>query len=324
MQVVIVVCALVALNSGYETDLSQFSGDEYVRLPRKTLDSEELENFYNQVFGDSPVFHPLGIYFPVLLGQRKKRSADTNTDSDLQEKLKIAAQIEADIVKKHLGKPLELLPMESDNVTASNETETISGNETVTITTEPVTSLNFTDSGNDVLVLNDFIRFKRGLEEQANTEADSGRTKREHDRQEKNEKMLTIPESNREPRGAMKEQWIKQPYPVQMPQESNYNDNIPASSDNIRAPRVHFVTHRVSESTHMPSIYRSFDRDGRSRDFDKDFVGDLSKDIARDMDREYSFRSGYRMEPSHSYRYNRYEPSYFSDDYSRDRRYYPR
>lgn len=323
MQFIIVVCALVALNSGYEIDLPQLSEDGYVRLPRKTLDSEELEDFDNQVFGDTPVFHPLGIFYPDLLGQRKKRNADADTDSDLQEKLKIAAQIEADIVQKHLGKPLELMPMEADNVTASNETET-SGNETITTTTEAVTSLNFTDSGNDVLILNDFIRFKRGLEEQANTEADSGRTKREHDRQEKNEKMITIPESNREPRGVIKEQWIKQPYPIQMPQENNYNDNIPASSDNIRAPRVHFVTHRISESSHMPSIYRSFDRDGRSRDFDKDFVGDMSKDIARDMDRDYSFRSGYRTEPSHSHRYNRYEPSYFSDDYSRDRRYYPR
>lgn len=212
---------------------------------------------------------------------------DVDEDPDYKDKLRVAAQIEAD-VEKRIGQPLELIPYDLDN---ENDTETEVPPAETTTTTETPASLNFTDSSNDVIVLNDFIRFRRGTEnddDDVNGEVRTG-----------SEKLV---DAGREPRGAVTEQWVKQSLPVQ-------EDNVGASSDGFRAPRVHFVTHRMSESAQSPpAFYRSFDREARTGDFP-----------TRDLDRDFSYRTRYYEHPQ-NYRY-RPDPYYHHDEV-RDRRYY--
>lgn len=221
----------------------------------------------------------------------ERNTRDVEEDPDYKNKLKVAAQIEADI-EKRLGQPLELIPfdLESENDTIANGTEETPVE--VTTTTEIPDSMNFTDSSNDVIVLNDFIRFRRDA---ATKEDDGGRV---DEMEERSEKLV---DGSREPRGAVTEQWVKQPFTVQ-------DDNVAASSEGFRAPRVHFVTHRMSESAQSPSaFYRSFDREGRAGDF------------PRDMERDFSYRTRYYEHPQ-NYRY-RPDPYYHHDEI-RDRRYY--
>lgn len=224
----------------------------------------------------------------------ERTTRDVEEDPDYKNKLKVAAQIEAD-VEKRLGQPLELIPfdLENENDTIVNGTEETPPE--IITTTETPASLNFTDSSNDVIVLNDFIRFRRETEENGE---DEDRDKREDEVEVRSEKLV---DAGREPRGAVTEQWVKQPYSVQ-------EDNVPASSDGFRAPRVHFVTHRMSESAQSPpAFYRSFDHEPRMSDF------------PRDMDRDFSYRTRYYEHPQ-QYRY-RPDPYYHHDDV-RDRRYY--
>lgn len=297
------------------------------------------------------------LHIKTQITNKKKRQADANTtqkidcldchgeirnveiNDEFKENLKIAAQIEADL-EKRIGKPLQLIQVQLDNITSSDDTETTEGTDIQLNSTTENSSLNFTDSGNDVLVLNDFIRFKReavterqntvqSMEQQPSDDADGdnfGRTKREKEIGQSNEKISMQSNDNdydngREPRGAMREQWLKQPYPVQVLRESNYEDVSPLPSESIRAPKVHFVTHRVSEFEQSPPFYRSFEREGRSGDLKGDFIGDIPNDGVRDMNRDSSYRSGYRYDP-HVYR-QRYEPYYHHEEH-RSRPYYPR
>lgn len=40
---------------------------------------------------------------------------------------------------------------------------------------------------------------------------------------------------NREARGATKDYWVKQVYPIRKSDEMSFDDNIPSSSENVRA-----------------------------------------------------------------------------------------
>lgn len=120
--------------------------------------------------------------------------------------------------------------------------------------------------------INDFIRFKRD---------DDAVSRLKRDQEIRKSLTMDRDGTEREPRGATKEQWLKQPYPVERGEE----DNVPSASDNIRAPRVHFVTQRRpnSDSRQPPPppppgpafhsatypVFRPYDdRGARSRDFD--------------------------------------------------------
>ncbi|KAJ8949094.1 hypothetical protein NQ318_016999 [Aromia moschata] len=101
------------------------------------------------------------------------------------------------------------------------------------------------------------------------------------------EKLIMEPrrdetETMRESRGATKEQWVKQEYPVR---RSDHEDNSLTSSeqDNLRAPRVRFVTQGMSESAPRPE-YNRYDREARSRNLNKELAWNLARDPYRDMD----------------------------------------
>lgn len=132
-------------------------------------------------------------------------------------------------------------------------------------------------------------------------------------------------ENSREPRGATKEQWIRQPYPVRVTNENNY-DNVPASSDEVRAPRVHFVTQKRAEAT--PPVYKNLEREGRGRDFTreepKEVARTVPKKLPRTQERERErpvkqhydpFRSfnPYRDEPYYRLEESRYNPQISAD-----------
>ncbi|KAF2884349.1 hypothetical protein ILUMI_21798 [Ignelater luminosus] len=149
-----------------------------------------------------------------------------------------------------------------------------------------------------------------------------------------------VPEGAREPRGATKEQWVKQPYPVHSVSidENNYEDNIPSPSE-VRAPRVHFVTQRRLESAPPNNgNFGNFEREGRARDFSKDSPREAPRTAARTPpprkpEREYyperplkhyepyparSFNP-YRDDPYYRYEESRYEPQYGPAEYDRYR-----
>ncbi|XP_017784279.1 PREDICTED: uncharacterized protein LOC108567967 [Nicrophorus vespilloides] len=158
------------------------------------------------------------------------------------------------------------------------------------------------ESKND-LVINDFIRFKREAKDNLRV-----------NKEERSGKMLlsdSVPEGNREPRGATKEQWIKQPYPVQTTDpDRNYEDSVASASETARAPRVHFVTQRRSESA-PPLVYHSYDREGRSREPNN---RQLSRDLDRDM--EYYPRPARHYNPYRDpyYRRQDYDYQYYEED----------
>lgn len=284
---VIILCVSLVLG-----DLSDFNRiDEFFAKPElKDVFYNAKENDYKrrETFTKPKGLKLWNIGEDIL----ERNTRDVEEDPDYKNKLKLAAQIEADI-EKRLGQPLELIPfdLESENDTIVSGTEETPSD--TTTTTEIPSSLNFTDSSNDVIVLNDFIRFRRDADEIADKD------QQEEKIEERNKKLVM--DGSREPRGVVVEQWDKQPFPVQ-------EDNIAAPTEGFRAPRVHFVTHRLSESAQSPpAFYRSFDREGRAGD------------LPRDMDRDFSYRTRYYEHPQ-NYRY-RPDPYYHRDDL-RDSRYY--
>lgn len=177
-----------------------------------------------------------------------------------------------------------------EEISTSSEIEEI-----ITTTPKGIQERPDNNSTKKDVVINDFIRFKRNPDipdisqnpESVDPKGDSSRLKREPEI--RTEKMVmdrdfNEPGTDREPRGATKEQWIKQPYPVERP----VDDNVPSASDNIRAPRVHFVTQRRPGQNNAPGavpdqrqaptqpppppppFHRMHDeREGRTRDFDR-------------------------------------------------------
>ncbi|KAK4871953.1 hypothetical protein RN001_016077 [Aquatica leii] len=149
-----------------------------------------------------------------------------------------------------------------------------------------------------------------------------------HENQQRTARMLLQDKINnpqegfREPRGVVKEQWVKQPYPVRSMFPND--DSVTASTD-AKAPRVHFVTQRRLESS-PPVVYRTYEREGRSRDVHRDGERDLPRSASRPPPRvEYypSERPLKRFEPFpprplNPYRddaYYRYEESRYDPRY---------
>lgn len=117
-------------------------------------------------------------------------------------------------------------------------------------------------------------------------------------------------EMNREARGAIKEEWVKQVYPVRKEDEMSFEDNIPSSSEHLRVPRVHFVTQKFTDNRLASSDMRPYDRESRSRRIDHLPMRDPPRDLARDIEEdiphfERSYRSyGQPMERGRAfYRY---------------------
>lgn len=241
---------------------------------------------------------PGGLQFTDFTN-RNKRSYHVLTSPGLQSHFKINLSDDKSKYKRNKRSALNFKPVVSDS-----EEEPCT-EEDINMTTEVPTTLSIKEAqDNNItpqdLIINDFIRFKRDSvspeEDLAKPEADitglNSRSKREPEiRTEKMvmERDFNEPGTDREPRGATKEQWIKQPYPVERP----VDDNVPSASDSIRAPRVHFVTQRrpgqnnnqgvIQENRQPqtpppppgppapqpPPYHRMHDeREGRTRDFD--------------------------------------------------------
>ncbi|XP_056636454.1 uncharacterized protein LOC130445012 [Diorhabda sublineata] len=171
-------------------------------------------------------------------------------------------------VIESLGKPLELLEIDIENITESS-------NESTTL---PSTTISEK--------INDYIRFKRSSKEndqkkvfsnipnsgkfiQANPQGSIGHYEKPVDDLDK------IKDNTRETRGVTKDQWVKQPFPVQR-EETAYDDSVQFSSDTLRAPRVHFVTNGIEQKD--PLEYK-FDRQSRSRSLNRYSPTDLSAEM---------------------------------------------
>lgn len=159
---------------------------------------------------------------------RYKRSAQNNIEESTEKK-----QLQ-DLVDNG-EKPLEIVVLNISN------------------DTENGLDLNNQD---DALKINDFIRFKRDIHDENATkmiEDDKSRLKRERDDLEEKRKA------------EVKEQWIKQAYPVGRDLEHRFDD-VP------RTPRVNFITNqRRSESVPHP-VYYNYEPNYRyPDDYDKGY-----------------------------------------------------
>ncbi|KAL3289396.1 hypothetical protein HHI36_022825 [Cryptolaemus montrouzieri] len=170
---------------------------------------------------------------------------------------------------------------------------------------------------NNLIMINDFIRFKRraediskednGITKKISEPTSENRQKRERQIFKKSASISLANEnheleSNREPRGLTRQEWVKFPYRLQENNE-RYDDSAAASTDVVKAPRVHFVTQRRSDSVENPLLYRN-ERQGRDSDLPREARGSVRE-----------------REPSFSPRFpRRYEPAYpqFRYDARRD------
>ncbi|KAK5639204.1 hypothetical protein RI129_011696 [Pyrocoelia pectoralis] len=189
----------------------------------------------------------------------------------------------------------------------------------------------------------DFIRLRRGTGRDA-VERDVENIKdainvneySSNEKQRRTARMLLqddndVPEGFREPRGAIREQWVKQPYPV-IVDDTHFEDSIMENSD--RVPRAHFVTQRRLEPS--PAIYRMYEREGRSRDTFRDLDRDLPPSASRVPPPNYDYYPSerpskrfesypirsfnpYRDDPYYRYEESRYDPRYGSLESERPR-----
>nr|CAI5865575.1 unnamed protein product [Callosobruchus analis] len=196
-----------------------------------------------------------------------------------------------------IGKPLELVIIDPDNIT-----EKPLG----TVTEFPITD----ETEDNNVLINDYIRFRRNAGQDQTSKIEQAKVDQSRNEQGDNrpkhnieafsnfQKLEASPsesfrtwDSPREPRGATKEQWVKQQYPVR--NDETYDD--PAPSENVRAPRVNFVTHGLgpppsryerepridTRETREPRDYREpRGMVGLNKDFyDRQLIRDLSSEM---------------------------------------------
>ncbi|KAB0800995.1 hypothetical protein PPYR_05349 [Photinus pyralis] len=217
------------------------------------------------------------------------------------------------------------------------------GSENETQNQNPAVAAKLTSNASAVAD-NEFVRLRRGTDRDA-VQQDVENVKHAIDEYSSNEKQVRtarmllqdnndVPDGFREARGATREQWVKQPYPVTI-DDTNFEDNMAASSD--RAPRAHFVTQRRLEPS--PAIYRMQEREGRSRELYRDSDRDLPPSASRvppshfeyyperpsKRFESYPIRSfnPYRDDPYYRYEESRYDPRYGSPESERPRSDFP-
>ncbi|KAF5277244.1 hypothetical protein FQR65_LT00352 [Abscondita terminalis] len=194
----------------------------------------------------------------------------------------------------------------------------------------------------------DFVRSRRGTgatendSQPRNVDISNLSQFENHENQQRTTRMLlqdSVPEGFREPRGVIKEQWIKQPYPVRSPtaNDNNFDDSASAST-NVKAPRVHFVTQKRLESA-PPAVYRTYEREGRSRDVHRDSEREIPRGAPRVAPRveyyplEHSLKrfepypprpfNPYRDDAYYRYEESRYDPRYGPLENERPRSEFP-
>ncbi|XP_049826401.1 uncharacterized protein LOC109608324 isoform X2 [Aethina tumida] len=217
---------------------------------------------------------------------RPRRDVDSSSTTTTTSTSTVSPSVLSEVIQKHLGKPLELGVLEDVPTTEKVES----------------TSAGFK---REALSKSEDKRV-----DMSNTEnvMESSRLKREHKSDEPLEKLTLDPKRFDSREARTKESWMKQPYPVRRSDSIHYDDNIPASSESVRAPRVHFVTQRRLESG-MP---RSYEREARAKNFDRN---DYFRDTSREMDYyQPRYSRHYDPMPNHY----RYDP-YYQMDVPKDR-----
>ncbi|XP_066254893.1 uncharacterized protein [Euwallacea similis] len=216
---------------------------EYFFRPTRSFDEARTFRLYQDA--PRPQFHTSNI--PI--SNRKRRSVKESSDPD-----------ESSIIGrvKNLGKPLEIGPLETGNLTEGVE--------------KAESKLFVADKEVEI---NDFIRFRRSPLESVGEESRGASSDQERNLPNLDpltEKLVMDPpdDINRESRGAKVEHWMKNVYPVSKGDEVAFNDNLPSSSDSIRAPRVHFVTQNFEDNRLAHSELRPYEREARARYFDRE------------------------------------------------------
>lgn len=330
---------------------------------RRVRTDEDVQNTEtpSSYFVDIP--QPGGFKIDQEKNNRVRR--DTNDTKKADSTFEIVGQIQADI-EKHLGRPLDIAVLDTED---PSEPENNTGSEIKSQT--KVSAEPKKETG--IVGINDFIRFRRDAQPEPQLSGKNSNTKNvnveqrsesineqigeltdlssfsvsdtpKREEQEKTGRMLMqeeniVPEGSREPRGATKEQWVKQPYPVHAlsVDDNNYDDTVPSPSD-VRAPRVHFVTQRRLETAPPQGNYGNYEREGRSRDLSRDSVREPPRAASRNPpprkpEREYFPEQPlkhydpypprpfipYRDDPYYRYEESRYEPQYGPAEHDRYR-----
>lgn len=301
----------VGINQGF------FDPKEYFFRSMRSYDSEN-----NADYEDLPKPGGFNVY-----AANKDNSDDNKLKSDIRNRREATENLttlqenstsmpeEETTLQKQMDKPLELENLDLENATLTSPISTPK------IIESPEEIINIHPPSN-VLQINDFIRFKRGLES-TNQKNDTSKNERETEfTNNRSGKMLLSPDDvvysgNREPRRAMKNQWFKQPYSIESKLESSYEDVSSSASENVRAPRVHFVTQRRSESSATP-VYRQFNYEGNRNT--KDSPIDPLLNPLRNQDRDFYVRQSRHYDPyppPPNYYSQRRDPYYRFDEFRR-------
>ncbi|XP_065165444.1 uncharacterized protein DDB_G0283697-like [Atheta coriaria] len=266
MQKALTILALTAcVAASFDDDI--FAGndpkDNYFRYVR-TYSQADYDDGQQSAGEDAPKPYGFDIYYP----KHSKRNLRVRRDESTVQKKELDESEESDDTQPEIVihtaddkllnidealKPLELDVLEAD---VENATDSVDAE---------------VQNGQNHLIINDFIRFKRDAQPNPPNQERSG-------------KMLLsdgqVLDTNREPRGVVQEKWVKQPYPVQG-DNRNFDEASNEHGQPPNAPRVHFVTQRRSESA-PPLVYHSYesrDREGRSRDITRQRDIDLERDF---------------------------------------------
>ncbi|CAG9759809.1 unnamed protein product [Ceutorhynchus assimilis] len=275
---------LLPVRHGRSFSLDEDSEKQFFRSMKSFDDLDESRNFD---------FHQNNPRHSFHLRERNKR----NTPSSLGSSKKSSSLI---ALVKSLGKPLEITALDTRNLT---EKEDKAENR---MTSEENKDL-------DDVGINDFIRFRRSTNDNSEIKSRDLTNEPQKSNPLSEKLFMEIPseDSNREARGAIKEHWAKQVYPVRKSDELTFDDSFPLSSENARTPRVHFVTQKFADNRLAPSDRsdRSYDREPRSRQLDEP-PRELTKEFERDIERQ----NPYNERIFRSFSQPRSIPPIFRDD----------
>ncbi|XP_044765470.1 uncharacterized protein LOC123321775 isoform X2 [Coccinella septempunctata] len=175
----------------------------------------------------------------------------------------------------------------------STQQQEVSTQETLKVSTEsipPTTAIRMEDNHakTNFIPINDFIRFRRELIQEAHEDTENGEneSKSRSQRFDLENENFDV-QNNRGPRGLSTQEWVKFPYPVQRTQKSE--DSFATSSVFNKPRRVHFITQKQF-AVDNPSIGSSNSRQGRVDD-----QPTLSRDQSRVEKIEMDVRRGKEM-----------------------------
>ncbi|XP_076261592.1 uncharacterized protein LOC143197234 [Rhynchophorus ferrugineus] len=241
--------------------------------------------------------------FPLVItteSRRRKRNSDdslVNTDQQTHN---------LNGIVKNLGKPLEIMPLNTKNLTESR-----------TIEEDQLPE-------NTNILINDFIRFRRSALGEVEKKDLDFSSKKGHISQ----KLIMLnPETDnsRKSREIYNQPWLKRDR-MRKNDDFSFDDNMPSSNENVRIPRVNFVTQKFTDNGLASTAPRSLNREPRTRSVNRDVRSDIGQEEGSYDGRMRMFD---RMRPYYrdDYRYDPHEVNYGYDQgmesYYRAGPYYP-